>query len=916
MKVTTYPKTHPQTVRPPRDRISNQTSRTLIKKFIAAMVLQRKPMTIKTRTITSSLAALILPVLLMACPGGNGGDPTLCNGSGKTTDVGIEGATVQAEDYSSATTGVERRQLSGGPCSLRATSNEGSGEYTLKIAQANDFDVTFNLNASAGTKLRLELDGNPVDNTDLTATATTGNAFKDFTLPVLTLPAGEHKLRVVVADLNGSSAVMIDSFKLTKPAKNLPYGITPPSVPFRLEAEHFDRGGEVFAYTDTTPGNSGAGTRISSVDVDVQGQEQFVTDTQPDETLKYSFNVTQTRKLFKVSVWYASSVAGGKFSLGLGGRKLIDKATVKATTSNTVWREESVVVPIQPGASELVLSFDSLATGATSVMNVDRLEVVVDSDIINNDPPVPPGGVIGAVSPVYQWGDGRMPIHAALMPNGKVYAWGGGKNYDAGTTTMLLDPSQGGQGTLSTTPYPTTTLFCAGFSHLPDGRLLIAGGHWDNFQGVPDTNIYDSAAGSNGTTSPTSSMFAEKLPNAVGNPKNDPSFNPNLYYADPKHTGRWYPSTTPLANGEIMVSEGYSSIQSVVNNLPEVWETNTGGGWRTLDNAKVTDTGALSYYPFMYPRPNGEVVRIGPEPTLYAFKTGGTGDVRKFLNKRPDGTTRDYGSAAMFRPGKILLVGGNGGDGTGRFPLSSGVVVNINNDPPTFDPTPDMNNPRRHLSTTILPTGDVLISGGSSGKSGHNLAPYAYPLELYNVGSDTFRTLANLNVGRGYHSIALLLPDGRILIGGGGSCGGCQTNGDQNNIEYYKPPYLFKPNGNGGQTEVTSRPEIIGVTNATGTAIDLNTSISYGQDLKITVNLATTGKIIKRVTMIKLGAVTHARNFDQNFNELLGFTTSGSILTATLPADSERAYATPGHYMVFAIDEDGVPSIAKIIKLQ
>ena len=872
-------------------------------------------MTINTRTITSSLAALILSVLLMACPG-NKGDPTLCDGSSKTADVSSSGATIQAEDYSSATAGVERRQLSGGPCSLRSTSNEASGEYTLKIAQASDFDVTFNLNANAGAKLRLELNGNPMDNTDLTATAT-GNTFKDFTLPVLTLPAGEHKLRIVIADLNGSSAVMIDSFKLTKPAKNLPYNFTLPNVPFRLEAEHFDRGGEVLAYTDTTPGNSGAGTRISDVDVDVQGQEQFVTNTQPDETLKYSFNVptTLSRKLFKVSVWYASSVAGGKFSLGLGGRKLIDKATVQASGGNTVWREESVVVPIQPGAFEFVLSFDSLAAGATSVMNVDRLEVSVGSDIINNDPPLPPSGVVGKVSPVYQWGDGRMPIHAALMPNGKVYAWGGGKNYDGGTTTMLLDPSQGGQGTLTAIPYPTTTLFCAGFSHLPDGRLLIAGGHWDNFQGVPDTNIYDSTAGSDGTTSSTSSMFAEKLPNAVGNPKNDPSFNPNLYYADPKHTGRWYPSTTPLANGEILVSEGYSSIQSVVNNLPEVWQTNNGGGWRALGNAKVTDTGALSYYPFMYPRPTsdgkGEVVRIGPEPTLYAYSTDGTGAVRK-LNKRPDNITRDYGSAAMFAPGKILLVGGNGGDGTGRFPLSSGVVVNINNDPPTFDPTPDMKNPRRHLSTTILPTGDVLISGGSSGKSGHNLAPYAFPLELYNVKTDSFLTLANINVGRGYHSIALLLPDGRILIGGGGSCGGCQTNGDQNNIEYYKPPYLFKPDGSGGQSEVTSRPEITGVTDTSGTAIDLNTSIGYGQDLKITATLAASGKPIARVTMIKLGAVTHARNFDQNFNELTF--TGTSSLTATVP--TERAYATPGHYMIFAIDSDGVPSVAKIIKVQ
>jgi Domain of unknown function (DUF1929)/Carbohydrate binding module (family 6) len=908
MKFTALPKQRTK----PRDKKLHP-----IKNFIVAMALQRKPMTINTRTITSSLAALILPVLLMACPGPQV-DPTLCNGNSKTTEVSITGATIQAEDYSSATTGVERRQLSGGPCSLRSTSNGDSGEYALKIEQANDFDVTFNLNANAGAKLRLELDGNPVDNTDLTATAT-GSVFKDFTLPVLTLPAGEHKLRVVVADLTGSSAVMIDSFKLSKPTTNVPYSGNAPLVPSApgklvLEAEQFDRGGEGLAYQETTPGNSGAGTRISNVDIDVQGNDQFVTDTQAGESLKYSFSVPATlnKKNFKITVRYAAALGGGKFSLGLGGRKLIDKATVVASGSNTSWREEFVIVPIAPGAYEFVLFFDSLAAGATSVMNVDRLEISVDSDVMNNDPPLPPDGVIGQTSSLSQWP--LMPIHAALMPNGKVYVWGGGNNYNGGSNTVVLDPSQGDAGSLSSTLRSQTTLFCAGFSHLPDGRLLIAGGHWDNFQGVPDTNIFDY---NNQTISATTNMHAKTLPTPVGNPKGDKTFDPTLYYEDPKHTGRWYPSTTALPNGEILVSEGYSSIQSLINNLPEVWETNTGGGWRALDTAKVTDANALSYYPFMYPRPTsdgkGEVVRIGPESTLYAFKTGGTGEVRK-LNKRPDNITRDYGSAAMFAPGKILLIGGNGGDGAGIAPLDTGVVVDINSDTPSFKATPNMDFGRRHAQTTVLPTGDVLVTSGSSGE-GHNAAPYVFPIELYNVKTNSFKTLNNIAVGRGYHSIALLLPDGRILIGGGGNCGGCQTNGEQNNIEYYKPPYLFKSNGSGGQTEVTARPEITTVTNTLGTAIDLNTSIGYGENLKITANLVATSKPIARVTMIKLGAVTHGRNFDQNFNELT-FITDGTSLTVTVPSDSERAYATPGHYMIFVIDTDGVPSVAKIIKLQ
>jgi Domain of unknown function (DUF1929)/Carbohydrate binding module (family 6) len=867
-------------------------------------------MTIKTRN-TSSLAALtlVLAMVLTACPGPT--EPVnplqFCPATTDKINVPIAGISVEGEDYETAIGSVERRSLSKGPCALRGTSNESSGEYALNLAQASDFDMVFNVNAEKGAKLRFELDGNPMDNTlDVTPT---GDTFKEFTVPLVTLPGGEHKLRVVISDLNGSSAVMIDSFKLAKPSKNLPYNALP-SVPFVLEAEHFDRGGPIVAYLDNTPGNSGTGSRISNVDIDVQGNDQFLTNTQTGEYLKYSFNVPAAlkQKYFKVSVRYASSVAGGKFSLGLGGRKLFDKVTVQASGGDTSWRNEEVVVPITPGSYQLVLIFDS-QSNAASVMNVDRIEITVDSDVINNPPPPTPDGVVGEVSQIYQWP--LMPIHAALMPNGKVYSWGGGDNNNGGGNSIVLDPSQGAAGTLSNNIRTQTTLFCAGFSHLPNGQLLIAGGHWDNFQGVPDTNIFDYKTQ---VTSTTSSMFAEKLPNAVGNPKGDASFNPNLYYRDPKHTGRWYPTTTALANGEILVSEGYSSIQDVVNNLPEVWQSNNGGGWRALSNAQVTTPGALSYYPFQYPRPNGEVVRVGPESGVYAFSTGGTGAVRK-LNNRPDGMNRDYGSAAMFAPGKILLVGGNGGDGTNRFPSNSGVIIDIRNDQPTYTSIPNMQFGRRHLSTTVLPTGDVLISGGSSGQSGHNKAPYPFEMEVYNVKTNTFKTVANLQRGRGYHSIALLLPDGRILIGGGGNCAGCQTNvsadapnGDQNNIEYYKPPYLFKPDGSGGQTEVTSRPVITNISR-NGSAVTIDTDLGYNQDFQI----STSGKTIARVTMVKLGAVTHARNFDQNFNQL-NFTDDGSSLTVTTP--NEPAWATPGHYMLFAIDTDGVPSVAKIIKLR
>jgi Domain of unknown function (DUF1929)/Carbohydrate binding module (family 6) len=878
-------------------------------------------MTVKTKTRNSSLAvlALILSGVLTACPITPPVGPlAYCDPTSAvtSTDVSLEGAIIQAEDYKTFSGSVERRKLNGGACSLRATTAGASGEYALKVAQTSDFDVAFRVSSEAITKLHLELDGNPVDGTNLEVPANPDPS-QEFTIPVLTLPEGDHQLRVVIDDLNGSSAVMIDEFKLKRPTLAFPYLGQKPSIPFTLEAEHFDRGGQPLVYSDTTPSNSGSGSRISNVDIDVQGNKQLVTNTQPGEYLKYSFTVPESlkNKNFKIAVWYSSLQAGGKFSLSLGGVKVINQANVDATGSSTNLTEETSIRSISPGTRSFTLYFDSLAPGAPSVMNVDRIEVSVDSDIEINLPPQAPAGVIGQTSQVYEWP--LMPIHAALMPNGIVYAWGGGADYNVGSQDLVWDPAQGGTPTRNPGVYLQTNLFCAGFSHLPDGRLFVAGGHWDNFIGVPEANIFDYKTQA---IAPTTSMYAEKLPNPIGTPRGDPTFDPTKYYKNPKRTGRWYPSTTPLPNGEIMVSEGYSSILSVTNDVPEIWKSatsgaNSGGGWRSLDNARLTTGGeapTLSYYPFMYPRPNngGEVVRVGPEPIMYAFKTDGTGSLRK-LNTRPDNTVREYGSAAMYTPGKVLLLGGNGGDGALLAPRKSAVVIDITSDQPNVTSIPDMAFGRRHPTTTILPTGDVLVSGGSSG-IGHNAAPYIFPMEIFNPITNTFRTVANVSRPRGYHSIALLLPDARVMIGGGGNCAGCQP--DQNNIEIYEPPYLYKPNGSGGQTRVPNneRPDINSITNAAGANIDTETSIGYNQILKM--NTSTSGgKSIARVNMIKLGAVTHTRNFDQNFNKL-NFFSSGSELTVTTP--SERTWATPGHYMIFAIDSDGVPSDARIIKIQ
>ena len=67
---------------------------------------------------------------------------------------------------------------------------------------------------------------------------------------------------------------------------------------------------------------------------------------------------------------------------------------------------------------------------------------------------------------------------------------------------------------------------------------------------------------------------------------------------------------------------------------------------------------------------------------------------------------------------------------------------------------------------------------------------------------------------------------------------------------------------------------------------------------------------IARVTLIKTGSVTHSFNMEQRFIEL-PFTRSGTQLLVTAPANLNLA--PPGRYMLFVLDTQGVPSIARIV---
>ena len=142
-----------------------------------------------------------------------------------------------------------------------------------------------------------------------------------------------------------------------------------------------------------------------------------------------------------------------------------------------------------------------------------------------------------------------------------------------------------------------------------------------------------------------------------------------------------------------------------------------------------------------------------------------------------------------------------------------------------------------------------------------------------------------------YHSISVLLPDARVLVGGGGAPGP-QTN---TNMEIYNPPYLYDAVGcarRAARADVGARR---GRTSAKRSIVEFTNAAD-----------------ISRVTMVKAASVTHSWNMEQRFVELT-FVRNGSHLRIQAPA--RAADAPPGFWMLFALNETGVPSVARIVKV-
>src|SRR5262249_2112582 len=123
---------------------------------------------------------------------------------------------------------------------------------------------------------------------------------------------------------------------------------------------------------------------------------------------------------------------------------------------------------------------------------------------------------------------------------------------------------------------------------------------------------------------------------------------------------------------------------------------------------------------------------------------------------------------------------------------ASTYVLDMAQPTPTWRQTASMAFPRTYHVLTLLPDGNVLVTGGGITTEKTDPAGAVYNAELGSPTTETWTMMAQMQSPRLYHGTALLLPDGRVLVAGGGRYFVGLDPNDQLNAEIYSPPYMFK----------------------------------------------------------------------------------------------------------------------------
>jgi hypothetical protein len=437
-----------------------------------------------------------------------------------------------------------------------------------------------------------------------------------------------------------------------------------------------------------------------------------------------------------------------------------------------------------------------------------------------------------------------LAVHAVLMHTGKVLFFAGSGNYVPRHTAhdmrgVVWDYENGTFHTPKT-PYD---VFCAGQTVLRDGKVLVAGGteKYDDFIGLQNTYVFD------------------------------PLLEEWIRVADMKRK-RWYPTLVTMGDGSVLSTVG-------ITGEFERWRADD--GWRDDGPSR-----AWPLYSHMFLLDDGRMFRtgahLGGESTdgLIFDPSSNNEHVVPGLRAKDH---RDEAFSVLLAPAqeqRVMVLGG-GGPGQATDAVD---IVDLSVGMPKYKPGPKLNRARGLNNAVLLPDRTVFVSGG--GLRGETRADAVHDAELYDPATNTFQLAARAQVSRLYHSIALLLPDGRVITAGSNP----DRGDDELRLELYHPPYLFRG----------PRPVI-------GDAPD---ELVYGETFAIHTPHAAR---IRWAQLIRPMAVTHSCDTSQRVVDL-ELQREGMCHLHTR-APSNPCLAPPGWYMLFLTDTDGIPSIASWVRL-
>jgi plastocyanin len=364
----------------------------------------------------------------------------------------------------------------------------------------------------------------------------------------------------------------------------------------------------------------------------------------------------------------------------------------------------------------------------------------------------------------------------------------------------------------------------------------------------------------------------------------DPTTN-QFSHASELTTGRFYPTTITLADGTALTLFGEDHANAAGSGVQsfEVFTPGGAGAWSTPKAVPFS----YFYYPWTFLLTGGDLFIAGPQKPARRFDHNAAPIIDNPANQYNQiasqrGVNMD-GTAVLLplRPPnyepRVLVLGGSAADAQ-----QTAEWIDLSAAHPDWEALPNLNVPRDKVNSVLLPDGRVMIAGGILTLSDGG------PAELFDPEDPTsgFEIGPNMKHIRGYHSAAILLPDGSVIMGGDAN-GGREGRNTPN--ERYLPSYFFKP-----RPVITGSPAIV----AHGAAFSVQTP---------------TPGAIAEVVLMRPGAVTHGFNQNQRY---VGCPITGrTAANVNVTAPPDGTIAPPGYYLLFLVDNDRTPSTGVWIRI-